>query len=57
MMRIKLEVEVPLGVIEEMLEPNIMDGGNGSYRTGVDVKKRWTQDRSLRNTERKRYRQ
>jgi hypothetical protein len=39
-MGIKLEVDVLLGVVGELLEPKIMDSRNYRYRTGVDVKKR-----------------
>jgi hypothetical protein len=57
MMRIKVEVDVPLGVVRKLLEFNPVDSSNGGNRTGVDVKKTWTQNRSLRNAKRKRYRE
>ena len=57
MMGIKMEVDVPLGVVGELLESNLMNSSNGRNRTGVDVKKRGTQNRFLRNAEQKRYRQ
>jgi hypothetical protein len=57
MMRIKVEVDVPLGVVRKLLEFNPVDSSNGGNRTGVDVKKTWTQNRSLRNAKRERYRE
>ena len=40
MMGIKMEVDVPLGVVGELLESNLMNSSNGRNRTGVDIKKR-----------------